>query len=79
MLTFFQKNQIIKVARVDISLMHEFLSKEGISVDTPPAIFVHFEGFNYYYDGSRDSIIHILHFINKLINPVIQLTTDEQI
>jgi hypothetical protein len=67
----FQKNQIIKVARVDISKKHEFLNKEGINADTPPAIFVHFEGFNYHYDGSRDSIIHILHFINKLINPVI--------
>lgn len=57
----FQKNQTIKIARVDISKKPEFLSREGINIDSAPAVFVHFEGDNYYYDGSKESIVNMLH------------------
>lgn len=62
---------------MDISLKHDFIDREGLRGDTPPVIFVHYEGNNYPYDGSRESSVQMLHFINKLINPVVNLTTDD--
>ncbi len=44
-----------------------------------PAILVKFEENYFYYEGSKSSIKEFLHFMNKIINPVVELNTDEDL
>ncbi len=74
----FQKNQI-KIARVDVAKKYNFVDKEYLRVETQPSVFVFFEGSYYIYEGNRSSEIEFLHWMNKLINPIVTLNTDEEI
>lgn len=40
---------------------------------------IYYEGDYFMYEGGRDNSTEILHQINKLVNPIVTLTTDEQI
>jgi len=44
-----------------------------------PTILVNFEGNYFFYEGSKSSMEEFLHFMNKIINPVVELTTDEEV
>ena len=44
-----------------------------------PTLLVHYDGYYYYYEGSKTSLEEFLHFMNKIINPVVELTTEEDL
>jgi hypothetical protein len=44
-----------------------------------PAVLVYLDGNFFYYDGSKSSHEEFLHFMNRLINPVLEITTDEKL
>jgi len=44
-----------------------------------PTLLLHYDGYYYYYEGSKTSHEEFLHFMNKIINPVVELTTDEDL
>jgi hypothetical protein len=44
-----------------------------------PTLLVHYDGYYYYYEGSKTSHEEFLHFMNKIINPVVELTTEEDL
>lgn len=56
-----------------------FLDKENIRSDNVPAIVVYYDGHYYEYSGSKDSKAELLHFMNKLINPIVTLKSDEEV
>jgi hypothetical protein len=55
------------------------MDKEGIRSDNLPSIVVYYDGQYYLYEGSKDSKAELLHFMNKLINPLVQLKSDEEV
>lgn len=81
-----RKGKKIQIGRVDISEQYDFLAAEGVPIDDAPAIFVMHEGryFRYQLDtakqgGHYDDISGILHFINRLQHPLLQLDSEEAI
>lgn len=67
------------MARVDISKKYDFIDKEGLRAEVMPAILIYFEGEYFIFDGNRTTPTEILHLINKIINPIVTLSTDEEI
>jgi hypothetical protein len=55
------------------------MEKEGLRLDMAPGIFVHFDGSYYPYEGDKNSLTQLLHFINKIITPVLELQTEEDL
>ncbi len=49
------------------------MEKEGLRLDMAPGIIVYFDGEYYPYDGEKTSLTQLLHFINKIITPVLEL------
>ncbi len=62
-----------------MSKKYNLIDKENLNIEQMPAILVYYDGNYYFYDGPKTSIEEILHFINKIINPVVELTTDEDL
>jgi hypothetical protein len=68
------------VVRVDISKKWKFITKDGLRADNMPAVLVYFEGEYHVYDGTnRNNTDEILHLINKFINPIVTLDTEEEL
>ena len=67
------------MARVDVSKKYQFIVREGLRADNMPAVFIYFEGEYYLYEGNRETSEEMLHILNKLINPILTLETDEEI
>ena len=44
-----------------------------------PAIHIYFDGSFYLFEGNIESLPELLHFMNKIINPLITLTTEEEV
>ena len=76
---FLFKQKQIEIARVDISQKYAFIEKEQITSEAAPTIAVFYDGRYYIYDGSKDSKEELIHFINRVINPIVQLKTDEDV
>jgi len=55
------------------------MEKEQITSEAAPTIAVFYDGSYYIYDGNKDSKEEMLHFINRVINPIVQLKTDEDV
>ena len=64
---------------MDVSKKYNLIDKDNLNIEHMPSILVYYDGNYYFYDGSKSSIEEMLHFINKIINPVIELTTDEDL
>lgn len=67
------------MVRVDINKKWEFIDRDGLRTDQIPSIFIYFEGDYFLYEGNKQTIEELLHFVNKLINPMITLSTDDDI
>jgi len=44
-----------------------------------PTILVNYDGNYFFYEGSKSSMEEFLHFLNKIINPVVELTSEEEV
>jgi len=44
-----------------------------------PSVLAYVDGGYFMYDGNKASVNELLHFINKIINPIVNLNTDEEI
>ncbi|CDW90844.1 UNKNOWN [Stylonychia lemnae] len=76
---YLNKKNKIKIARLDISKKYDFIEKEGIMTQSSPSMFVYFDGQYYIFEGNVQSKVEFLHFMNKIINPLITLKTDEDV
>ena len=56
-----------------------FIDKDQLHFEQMPTILVNYDGYYYYYEGSKTSLEEFLHFMNKIINPVVELTTEEDL
>lgn len=56
-----------------------FMDKENIRSDSTPALIVYFDSNYYQYDGPKDNPTLFLHFINKIINPLVNLDSEEEV
>ncbi len=55
------------------------IDKEQLHFEQMPTLLVHYDGYYYYYEGSKTSHEEFLHFMIKIINPVAELTTEEEL
>jgi hypothetical protein len=55
------------------------IDKEHLNVEQMPALLVYYDGNYYFYEGSKTSEEEFLIFMNKIIHPVVDLTTDEEL
>lgn len=76
---YMHKKRRISIARVDIAKKYAFVERENIRSDNLPSIVVYFDGNYYLYEGNKDSKEELLHFINKIINPIVPLKTDDEV
>ena len=53
-----------------------FLERENLRVDILPAIFIYFDKSYFMYTGDKNSLVSLLHFINKIITPMIELENE---
>lgn len=69
----------IPIARVDISKKYSVLEDEKLIGQNSPSIFVYYEGKYFMYDNDMDKPLMLLHFINRLLHPVVTLRFKEDI
>lgn len=74
-----KKSLEIPVARVDVSKKYSFISQENLHRSIVPAIYVYYEGVYYNFDSKDPTPETLLHFINRLLHPLVPLRTQEQI
>mmetsp|Transcript_16561 Transcript_16561/g.28176 ORF Transcript_16561/g.28176 Transcript_16561/m.28176 type:complete len:297 (+) Transcript_16561:287-1177(+) len=83
-----KKRRSIPIVRVDSSKKMDLFAKEGLPNKPQPSIQVYYDGTYYEYDGSfeveaseegGEGKIALLHFINRLLNPLVQLKSEEEI
>lgn len=72
------------MARVDLAERYSFVNTFGISVNNVPAVYVFFDDKLYIHDldsteGSIDDPTTLLHLMNKLMYPLLQLDSEEAI
>lgn len=74
-----QKN--IPIYRIDTSKpsSQAILAKEELAFDQVPRVLVYRDGRFYSYDSGFDRLDLMLHFVNRLLNPVVKLNTEEDI
>ena len=65
----------IPVVRADISKKLNFLTDEKLGVTNIPQIYVFYDGHYYMYDAGLDQPKKFLHFMNRLLHPVVNLKT----
>jgi len=70
---------MIKIARIDSEKNFEFVKSEGLREYDDPTIWVFHEGTFYSYDNSLGSIKHFLAFLNKIMVPLVQLKSENEV
>jgi hypothetical protein len=68
----------IPVVRLDISKHYEMLEPTGIKLDSIPRHFLYHDGKYYLYD-EEDHLNAFIAFINRVLYPVLELKTEQQI
>ena len=56
-----------------------FLEKEQIRTEQIPAILIYFDGTYYPYDGNKESKSELLHYISRLVHPILSLDSEEEL
>ena len=79
-----QKGTKIQIARVDSAMRYNFLQETGISVNNVPAIYIFFDNKFYIHDidsteGNIEDPTTLLHLINKLMYPLLELKTEADV
>jgi hypothetical protein len=72
------KKNKIKVARVDVAKKYNFIEKEYLRIETQPSVFIFYDGNFFMFEGAR-TVPEFLHWMNKIINPIVTLSTDDEI
>jgi hypothetical protein len=44
-----------------------------------PAVVVYYDGEYFQYEGGKENIAEFMHFVNKMINPLVNITTEEEL
>lgn len=78
-MTYTHKGKRIQVARADVASKAAFLDKESLRTDINPSIFVYLNGYYYMYEGNKTSLTEFLHFMNKIIYPVLELESEDDL
>jgi hypothetical protein len=55
------------------------LTKEELVFDTVPRVIVYKDGRFYSYDSGFDRVDLMQHFVNRLLNPLVKLESEEEI
>ena len=71
--TYSYSNKTIPVTRVDLSKNHKFLERERFNFPTVPEIMIVFNGKFYVYPESSKHLDVFLHFLNRVLQPVLLL------
>ena len=71
-------NKSIPIVRLDSSLYRNMLEKESIKLQGKTRLFLYFKN-KYFAYNEADHLHLFLHFINRVLNPIIKLTSGEQI
>ena len=69
----------IPIARADFQKKLDFIGTENLSTSKLPAIFVYFDGTFYPYENSQADAKQLLHFINRLLHPVVPLVSKDEV
>jgi hypothetical protein len=75
------KGKSIPVLRIDISKpsSHAVMEKEELFFDSVPRVIIYKDKRFYSYDSGYDRLDLFLHHINRIINPLVKLETEEDI
>lgn len=71
--TYSYNGKAIPVARIDLSQNHKFIEREKFSFPSLPEVLVVFNGKFYVYPESSKHLDVFLHFLNRVLQPVVQL------
>ena len=63
----------IPVVRLDAAKKYSITETEGIRMNNIPSIFVYYDGRFYEYGQHFHDPVRLLHFINRLLHPVVIL------
>ena len=67
------------MARLDVAKKYEFASKEGLATNRSPTILIYYEGHYYPYDHTLAEPKYILSYINRLLHPLVNLKTAQDV
>jgi hypothetical protein len=75
------KGRPVPIVRIDISLKGSsaILQKEDIQFDSVPRVVIVRDGKFYSYDSPYDRLDLLIHHLNRLLNPVVVLQTEEEV
>ncbi|CDW89510.1 UNKNOWN [Stylonychia lemnae] len=76
---YLYKGKKIQIARIDTSKKNQFLEKEEITFENVPKVIIIKDQRFYGFDQPLDRMDLLLHQINRILNPLITLKTEEEI